>query len=82
MNCRELAEFILEYTTGELPAEVREVFELHLSRCDNCHEYLAQYKHTVDCERRAFESAPAPLPADVPEELIQAILKARRELMK
>ncbi len=82
MTCREMAEFILEYTTGELPHETREVFELHLSRCDNCHEYLAQYKHTVDCERRAFGSAEDPLPVDVPEELIQAILKARRELLK
>lgn len=82
MTCRELAEFILEYTTGDLPRETREVFELHLSRCDNCHEYLAQYKHTVECERRAFESAEDLLPTDVPEELIQAILRARRELLK
>lgn len=82
MTCRELAEFILEYTTGDLPRETREVFELHLSRCGNCHEYLEQYKHTIDCERKAFASAEELLPAEVPEELIQAILRARREMMK
>lgn len=82
MTCRELAEFILDYTTGELPHEVREVFERHLSRCDNCHEYLAEYKHTIDCERRAFDTGDVSLPADVPEELVQAILRARRELFK
>lgn len=81
MKCRELAEFILDYTTGDLPAETREVFERHLSRCDNCHEYLDQYKQTVDAERRAFDSADLSLPADVPEELVQAILKARREML-
>jgi anti-sigma factor RsiW len=82
MTCRELAEFILDYTTGDLPHEMREVFELHLSRCGNCHEYLEQYKHTVECERRAFGSVEELLPTEVPEELIQAILKARRELLK
>jgi anti-sigma factor RsiW len=77
MTCRELAEFILDYTTGELPDKARAVFEQHLSRCDNCHEYLAQYKVTVEAERRALAPAPA-LPADVPEELIRAILQARK----
>lgn len=81
MTCRELAEFILDYTTGELPSETRDVFERHLSRCDNCHEYLAQYKVIVEAERVAFDAGDAPLPTEVPEELIQAILKARRELL-
>lgn len=81
MTCRELAEFILDYTTGDLPSEAREVFELHLSRCDNCHEYLTQYKTIVEAERMAFDAGEPPLPMAVPEELIQAILKARRELL-
>lgn len=80
MNCRELAEFILDYTTGELPSETRDVFEMHLTRCNTCHEYLAQYKVIIQAERRAF-GADAPLPSQVPEELVQAILKARRELI-
>lgn len=81
MTCRELAEFILDYTTGDLPSEMRAVFERHLSRCDNCHEYLDQYRHTVEVERRAFDAADVSLPSDVPEELVQAILKARRETL-
>lgn len=82
MTCRELAEFILDYTMGDLPTETREVFEVHLSRCDTCHEYLAQYKVIVEAEQRAFEAAEAPLPSQVPEELVQAILQARRTLLK
>lgn len=82
MNCRELADFILDYTSGELPSETREVFELHLSRCENCHEYLAQYRVIVDAARHAYEAAPPPPPTDCPEELVQAILQARRALLK
>lgn len=82
MTCRELAEFILDYTIGDLPPGTRQVFEVHLSRCDNCHEYLAQYKVIVEAEQHAYGTGPAPLPAHVPEELVQAILTARRTLLK
>lgn len=81
MKCREVAEFLVDYTSGELPQDTREIFERHLSRCGNCHEYLSQYRYTVECERRAFGANDA-LPGDVPEELVQAILKARRETLK
>ncbi len=32
MRCRELAEFLMDYVSSELPAENREYFELHLTR--------------------------------------------------
>ena len=42
MTCREFADFIMDYLAGQLPADAREPFEWHLSRCHNCHEYIAQ----------------------------------------
>jgi anti-sigma factor RsiW len=76
MKCRELAEFLYEYVSGDLPAERREHFEFHLSKCKNCHEYLVQYQVTIRagkiaCDEMSDEMGP------MPEELIKAVLASR-----
>ena len=48
----------------------------HLSLCDNCTQYLADYERTVGLERGAFEQGEA-LPPEVPESLVAAILASR-----
>jgi len=78
MTCREFADFIMDYLSGELSPDVRQTFETHLSRCTNCQKYLAGYKQTIELGRRAFEDDEAELPGDVPEDLIKAIMAARR----
>lgn len=78
MTCREFADFIMDYVSGELPSESRAQFEHHLSLCTNCRKYLTSYEETVKLGKRAFDDDGSPLPADVPEELVQAILEARR----
>lgn len=78
MTCREFADFILDYLAGELPAEETRLFERHLQRCPHCPEYLRQYKAAVEAGRAAFADEMAELPADVPEDLVRAILAARR----
>jgi anti-sigma factor RsiW len=76
MNCREFTEFLDDYLFGNLPAEERAVFEMHLAECPWCVAYLDGYQKTIQLERAAF-AAEAPPPADAPQELIQAILSAR-----
>jgi len=78
MNCREFTEFLHEYLFGNLPAAERTEFDKHLAECPWCVAYLDSYQKTIQLEQAAF-SAPAdvPPPADAPEELIQAILRAR-----
>lgn len=78
MTCRELSDFIGDYLDGALPTETSEKFERHLNACSNCVTYLEGYRTTVDLGRRAFEDPDAPVPATVPEELVKAILAARR----
>jgi anti-sigma factor RsiW len=78
VTCRELTDFILDYLSGELPAESRVAFERHLSRCTNCHRYLASYQASVALGKAAFEEPDAPVPPDVPEQLVTAILAARK----
>ena len=77
MTCREFADFMMDYLTGELPPASRALFERHLSRCPKCPRYFEQYKATLAAGKSAFRSPDDEVPADVPEDLIQAVLASR-----
>ena len=77
MTCRELIEFLLDYVEGELPAEQRRLFEQHIEICPDCAAYLDSYRQTIKLSRDAFNRSDEELPADVPDELVAAILAAR-----
>lgn len=77
MTCREFADFIGDYLSGELPSDGRSAFEHHLQICPNCQKYLAGYAETVKLGKRAFNNGEAAVPAEVPEELVKAILDAQ-----
>jgi anti-sigma factor RsiW len=77
VTCREFADFLSDHLSGELPAAVQRAFEHHLQLCENCRRYLAGYEQTVKLGKRAFDDESGALPAEVPEELVQAILDAR-----
>ena len=76
MTCRELAEFIMDYLSGDLPAEVKSAFEHHLTLCPNCVSYIASYKSTTEMGRRAFTDEETL--AEVPDDLVKAIVAATR----
>jgi anti-sigma factor RsiW len=78
VTCREFADFMMGYLSGELPPEARAAFEHHLSLCINCRRYLASYEATVKLGRRAFDDDDRHVPAHVPECLVHAILSAHR----
>jgi anti-sigma factor RsiW len=77
LSCRELIDFLAAYLDGELAPEARADFDRHLSLCPSCVQYLASYRETVRLGKRACQPD-TELPADVPSELIDAILSARR----
>ena len=76
MTCREISEFLLEYTSGELDVAVRAEFEQHIADCGHCHEFLRQYRATISAGQAAFRGPDAEFSGDLPEELIAAILAA------
>jgi len=78
VTCRELADFIADYLSEALPGETRAHFERHLGACSNCVIYLEGYRETVKLGQAAFDDPDAPVPETVPEELVKAILAARR----
>ena len=78
MTCREFSDFIMDYQSGELSSELRARFDQHLALCVNCRKYLTSYEETVKLGKTAFDDEHAELPANVPDELVRAILAARR----
>ena len=77
ITCRDFAEFLWRYLSGELSGEQRFDFDAHLAVCPHCVAYLKTYDQTIRLGKEAFLSPAEPVPADVPEELVQAILSAR-----
>jgi anti-sigma factor RsiW len=80
ITCKEFIEFVWAYLSGEVSDAERREFEYHLSGCPSCVAYMNTYKQTIDLTRMAFEEASAeePVPDEVPEELIRAVLAARK----
>ena len=78
ITCRELIEFLHLYLEGELPPDRVVEFERHLSVCDSCVHYLETYRQTIALGKAACGELDAPVGADVPEELVTAILTANR----
>ncbi len=76
LSCREFVEFLHDYFEGELPAEQRSVFDRHMELCPPCKDYLDSYETTIRLEKCCTEDGEG-VPADVPEALVRAILKAR-----
>lgn len=79
MTCRELDGFIVDYLEKTLPERQRKIFELHLRMCRDCRSYLDSYKSVISLGRAVFDEADEPVPHEVPEELVKAILSARKK---
>ena len=78
ISCREFVEFMMAYLDGELGGEERRVFEQHVERCPPCVVYLDTYRETVRLGRELCGGEDEPVPEEVPEALVGAILAARR----
>jgi anti-sigma factor RsiW len=77
ITCNELITFLGDYLAHELPPEKVVEFERHLAVCESCVAYLATYQETILMARAA--EAPAEVEvADVPEDLVKAILAVIR----
>ena len=76
LPCEEILGFLWAYLDGELPPPTVAEFERHLAVCPSCVAYIATYQQTIELGRgtaRAGDEAAA----DLPEELVQAVLAAR-----
>ncbi len=74
MTCRDLVDFLADYLDGSLPADVRAHFDRHLKACPPCIAFLNTYDSGSKLVQAAFEDECC----QVPEELVQAIVAARK----
>lgn len=77
ITCREFEDFMVAYLDGDLRERQRFVFDLHVRVCRECRDYLAAYRLTTALAKRAFDDPDQPVPDDVPEDLVKAILAAK-----
>jgi anti-sigma factor RsiW len=78
ITCRQLTDFLARYVEDGLTPEERRAFDRHVAMCRACKDYVDSYVRTIELESLAFADPDAPVSADVPEELVQGILAARR----
>ncbi len=79
MTCQELADFLMQYLDDGLAREQRSEFESHVGICPDCLHYLETYRETVRLGRSICAEPEGPVPEDVPEDLVRAVLAARRD---
>ena len=48
MDCNELVELVTAYLEGALDLGTRARFDIHLTECDGCENYLQQFRATMD----------------------------------
>jgi predicted anti-sigma-YlaC factor YlaD len=69
ITCREIVELVSDYLEGALSPEEHEAFEMHLSYCDGCVNYLDQMRETIRITGELREDS---LPPELQSELLRA----------
>jgi len=78
VTCQEFVQFLMDYLEGTLGGRTRGTFEEHMGECPGCVGYLDSYRETIRLGRLCG-SPDEPVPEDVPEQLLSAILAARKQ---
>jgi hypothetical protein len=76
VNCRDLAELLIDYIADELPPEQVAQIRLHLDFCPPCVCYIDTYQLTIKLTRKLPRVAP---PAALLERLRAAAEQGDRE---
>lgn len=78
LTCEEVDNFLYDFHEGQLSRAEKFKFKLHLSMCSECKDYVSQYKNTITLSQQAFSKVDSQ-DDDVPEQLIEVILKSRKQ---
>ncbi len=78
ITCEAFEDFILAYLDDELPPRQKFIFELHLKICRECQEYLRAYRASIELSKKGGQADVAFAAGDVPEDLITAVIEARK----
>jgi hypothetical protein len=73
MTCRQCAELLLDFLSGELDEVLAETIRQHLMFCGPCETYVATYQITITLTRQLRDKE---LPEGLAERLWQAMKQA------
>ncbi|MGH8119196.1 MAG: hypothetical protein ACRESK_01125 [Gammaproteobacteria bacterium] len=79
LTCRQVEQFLLDYLEGNVTLWTWCKFRYHLFLCDDCRQYLQDYRNAVALGRRIFVNPEDEAAGKVPDEILAAILKAREQ---
>ena len=77
LTCRQVEEFLLDYLEGQVSLWTKIKFRYHMHICDDCRKFLEDYRNAVALGRRIFNHPDDDATGNVPEKLLEAIMKAR-----
>lgn len=81
LTCEQVNAFLDDYLDGHLTWFERASFQLHLAICSQCRRYLASYRETIRMAKACAEpSSVEQRSSELPVELVEAILAARRSV--
>jgi anti-sigma factor RsiW len=72
VNCRQLAELLIDFVSGDCCDEVKLHIEQHLNRCPPCVVYVETYRMTITLTRKL---PPMPMPRQLADRLRQVLEK-------
>lgn len=76
--CREIIDTLADYLENTLPEAERRSLEAHLAVCPDCLDYLRSYQDTIRLTQAAFDAGSEPA-CDLPDDLVRAVLAARKK---
>lgn len=78
MTCEEFEAALVDYLDGSLRPLARRQVDLHTRLCPHCRRYLRAYDRARKLAGEALRHSEEQALMTVPEDLVQAILAARR----
>ena len=80
LTCQQLIEALVDYVDGRLSLSRRFAVMLHLFCCVHCRSYLHDYQITIKASQKSMTRIDEPPAVEVPEDFVQAVLKARKDV--
>lgn len=78
LTCRDFVALLFDYLLGGLGSEGIAAMNAHLAACPSCVAYLKTYEASIRMGRLALAPSDDPVPEEVPEALVRAVLATRR----
>lgn len=78
ITCQQFESFLMDYHEGNLADPQRRLFETHLKMCSQCRASLRGYIRSIELGQQLFATQAGPLPEDVPDHIVSAVVMAMR----